>query len=229
VFNASTGRAYWSLTFGAYWDKTILLAGEDAEGIIANNPFVRTRPPSAALALGHRFSGYGDDGQPYSPIHCNLDTGSQVCWRDAPPQENSRLNETSVPDHLIGAWRVALQRMEDGVIRANQPPWDRTPLVIEFEFRANGTWSSRGYRALQITAVTESGTWRVTHDASRNEEIVTLIRATGLPTAELRLHAVPGQLTLFATDGGVGMKNFLRGWPADNQRMDDPQLIYVPK
>ncbi len=72
VFSPGSGRWYWSLIFGAYWDKTVLLAGEDEEGRIAGNEFVRTRPPSAALQAGHRFSGYGDDGAPYSPIHCDL-------------------------------------------------------------------------------------------------------------------------------------------------------------
>ena len=64
------------------------------------------------------------------------------------------------------------------------------------------------------------------HDASRNEEIITLNRQGALPKAVLRAHAVPGQLTLFAVDGGLWMKNFLRGWLADGKRADDPQLIF---
>lgn len=91
VFSPGSGRWYWSVILGAYWDKTILLAGEDEEGRIAGNEFLRTRPPSAALQAVHRFSGYGDDGAPYSPIHCDLSAGSPTCWRDPaplPPQAN---------------------------------------------------------------------------------------------------------------------------------------------
>ncbi len=224
--NASTGRWYWSILFGAYWDKTVPLAGEDAEGRISGNEFIRTRPPSAALVAGHRFTGYGDDGSPYAPIHCDADAGGAVCWRDPPLQENPRLNEPSAASNLVGLWRVAWQRMEDGLIRANDPPWDRSPLVMELEIRANGTWYSRGYRALQIPTPSETGTWQVEHDAEKNEEVVTFNRQGSLPKAIIRVHATPDQLTFFAVDGGTRMKNFVRGWTADGNRTDDPQLVF---
>jgi uncharacterized protein YkwD len=228
VFNASNGRWYWSLLLGAYWDKTSLLAGEDAEGRIEGNPNVRTRPPSEALAGGHRCSGYGDDGQPYAPLHCDLDLAAPMCWLDPPAQANARLHETSAEEYVVGKWCVALQRDETGIVHGNHAPWDRTRLSFDLAINANGTWTMRGYRALQLPVPVETGTWQIVHDAARNEELITFNRPNNLPKAVLRVHAVSGQLTLFAVDGGTLMKNFLRGWAADINTADDPQLIFWP-
>jgi hypothetical protein len=65
--------------------------------------------------------------------------------------------------------------------------------------------------------------------ADRNEAVINFIRASNLPRATIRAHLAAGQLTLFATDGGGIMKNFLRGVNADDDNKDDPQVIFVPK
>ena len=94
---------------------------------------------------------------------------------------------------------------------------------------ADGTWTMRGYRAFQTPQPIESGTWTATHDAERNEEVVTFVRQGTLPRAIIRIHATTSQLTFFALDGGGLMKNFLRGVVADDNNKDDPQIIFVPK
>ncbi len=227
--NPVTNRWYWSLTLAAYWDTTIPLAGEDEEGRIDRNELIRTRPPSASLLEDHRFSGYGDDGKPYEPVHCDLDSNPRLCWRDPPPQGNPRLDESSAPENLIGTWKVMFAVNALGIVHANYDEWDRTGYVMEFQINADSTWTMKGYRAFQTPPAFESGSWTFSHDAARNEEVVTFIRQGTLPRATIRIHAASDQLTFFATDGGGLMKNFLRGVIADSDNKDDPQLIFVPK
>lgn len=229
TLKAETNRWHWSVTFAAYWDKTIPLAGEDEEGRIDHNELIRTRPPVEALRASYRFSGYGDDGQIYQPVHCALDVSPLLCWHDPPPQGNSRLDEPSAPEHLVGAWKIAYTISPLGVVHANYDNWDRTGFIIELQLNADRTWMLRGYRAFQNPLQMESGTWAAAHDAARNEEIVTFTRASNLPRATIRIHALSDQLTFFAVDGGGYMRNFLRGWLADDDRRDDPQLIFLPK
>ncbi|HMV83892.1 MAG TPA: hypothetical protein PKA34_12235, partial [Blastocatellia bacterium] len=229
TFNADNNRWHWNVTFAAYWDATVPLPGEDEEGRIDRNELIRTRPPSASLLADHRFSGYGDDGRPYSPVHCDLDSNPQLCWRDPPPQGNPRLDELSAPGKLIGAWKAMYTINQFGIVRANYDPWDRTGYAMELQFNADGTWKMQGYRALQTPPTSETGAWTVAHDTERNEEVVTFIRQGTLPRATIRIHAVTGQLTFFALDGGGVMKNFLRGIVADDNNKDDPQILFVPK
>ncbi len=227
--NSITNRWHWNVTFAAYWDSTIPLAGEDEEGRIDRNELIRTRPPLASLLEDHRFSGYGDDGQPYNPVHCDLDSSPRICWRDPPPQENSRLGETSAPQNLIGNWKVMFTINTLGIVHANYDEWDRTGFVMEFQINADSTWVMKGYRAFQTPPAIETGSWSSSRDASRNEEVVTFVRQGTLPRATIRIHAVSGQLTFFAIDGGGLMKNFLRGVIPDDDNKDDPQIIFIPK
>ncbi len=227
--NPETNRWHWNVTFAAYWDGTIPLPGEDEEGRIDRNELIRTRPPTAAMIEDHRFSGYGDDGRPYDPVHCDLDSSPRLCWRDPPPQGNAALEELSAPENLIGSWKVMYTLNMLGVVHANYDEWDRTGYTMEFQINADGTWTMRGYRAFQSPPALESGTWTSAHDVARNEEVVTFIRQGTLPRSTLRIHAVSGQLTFFATDGGGLMKNFLRGINADGNNKDDPQIIFLPK
>ncbi|MGH9839383.1 MAG: CAP domain-containing protein [Blastocatellia bacterium] len=227
--HAATNRWYWSLTFGAWWDPTIRLAGEDAEGRIDRNELIRTRPPSESLIARHRFSGYGDDNQPYDPVHCDLDSAPPICWHDPPPQTNTRLHEVSSPDNLAGRWKIQYTISTAGVVHENLGEWDRTGFVMEFQINVGGTWAMRGYRAFQTIAQVEAGAWQSAHDAARNEEIVTFVRQNGAPRSTIRIHAAPEQLTFFAIDGGTLMKNFLRGMLADDNREDGPQMIFIPK
>jgi hypothetical protein len=228
-FNSYTNRWSWNVSFAAYWDATIPLIGEDEEGRIDRNELIRTRPPSTSLLADHRFSGYGDDKRPYNPTHCDLDSSPQLCWRDPPPQGNLRLDEMSAPGKLVGTWTAMYTINQFGIVHANYDPWDRTGFVMEFQINADGTWTMKGYRAFQSPPASESGTWTMVHDAERNEEIITFIRQGTLPRATIRIHAVTGQLTFFALDGGGLMKNFLRGVVADDSNKDDPQIIFVPK
>ena len=227
VWSPQFNRWYWSLTLGATWDKTIPLAGEDEEGRIDRNELIRTRPPSSSLQIGRRFSGYGDDGTPYDPFHCDLDSSPQACWRDAPPQGNPRLGEASSAANLPGLWVVGTTISSLGVVHANYGDFDRTGYGLELLIHPGGTWTMRGYRAFQIPVPVESGAWQSVRDDARNEEVVTFTRQGGLPRATIRVHAAPGQLTLFAVDGGGAMKNFFRGVPADENRADDPQILLV--
>lgn len=229
AFNNTTNRWNWNVTFAAYWDSTIPVPGEDDEGRIDRNELIRTRPPSASLIEDHRFSGYGDDKRPYDPAHCDLDALPRLCWRDPPPQGNSRLNEPSAPESLIGTWKVMYTINALGIVHANYDEWDRTGYVMEFQINADGTWTMKGYRAFQSPPALESGTWTSSHDAESNEEVVTFIRQGTLPRSTIRIHAVSGQLTFFATDGGGVMKNFLRGVIGDENNKDDPQIIFLPK
>ena len=229
TYHPATNRWLWSVTFGAWWDPTIRLAGEDAGGRIDFNELIRTRPPAESLSARHRFSGYGDDNQPYNPVHCDLDSAPQTCWHDPPPQTNTRLSEESSPDNLIGRWKIQYTISPARVVHGNLGEWDRTGFTIEFQINVGGTWTMRGYRAFQPIPRLESGTWQLTHDVARNEEIVTFVRQNGAPRPTIRIHAAPDQLTFFAIDGGSLMKNFLRGILADDNREDDPQIIFVPK
>jgi hypothetical protein len=219
-------RWHWQLLFGAYWDHTHPLAGEDSEGRIDGNELVRTRPPGTALRAGARFTSYGDDGEPYAPIHCALDTTPDVCWHDPPPQTNDRLSEPVALEALSGVWQVRYQISSEGIVRANYDGYDNTAIVMELRLNTNGSWSSRGYRAFTSPIPIETGTWQAVRDSKRNEILLTLVRQNRLPRVTLRAHAVPGQLTLFAVDGGVLMKNFLRSWPPDDNSADDPQIIF---
>jgi hypothetical protein len=227
--NSTNNRVYWNVTFGGYWDRTIPLAGEDEEGRIDRNDLTRTRPPAASLAARHRFSGYGDDGNAYNPAHCDLDSSPQLCWRDPPPQGNPRLDEPSMPDKLAGVWNLTYTIGSTGIVHGNLDQWDRTGFKLEIQINPGGTWSTKGYRAFQTPIPLESGTWQSVHEASRNEEVVTFIRQNNLPRATIRIHAVTGQLTFFATDGGSSMKNFLRGVIPDDDLSDDPQIIFLPR
>ncbi len=228
-FSATSNRWNWSVTFGAYWDKTIEIAGEDDEGRIDNNDLIRTRPPSAALAANHNFSGYGDNGQAYDPVHCDLNSNPRICWHDPPPQGNPRLAETSAIENLPASWKLAYRISDAGVVHANYDEWDSTGFEIELEINPNGTWTMRGYRAFQDSVPIETGSWRASPSTGRNETIVTFNRQPGLPQTTIRVHAARGQLTLFAIDGGVMMRNFLRGLAADDNSKDDPQFIFLLK
>ncbi len=227
-FNTTTNRWHWNVTFAAYWDATIPLAGEDEEGRIDGNELIRTRPPAASMLEAHRFSGYGDDGYPYNPVHCDEDVEPRVCWRDPPPS-NTRLNELSLAENFVGLWKVMYSMNSIGIVHANYDEWDKTGYTMELQINPNGSWIMRGYRNNQGPPTVEAGTWNLTHIADRNEEVINFIRSASLPRATIRAHIVSDQLTLFATDGGGIMKNFLRGVNADDDNKDDPQVIFVPK
>lgn len=229
AFNATRNRWHWQVLFGAYWDQTQLLAGEDGEGRIQANELIRTRPPSSTLEASARYSGYGDDGTPYEPIHCVLDVAPDICWRDPPPQTNARLSEPVALEALFGVWRVLYQISSEGIVRANYEGFDQTGIDMELRLNQNGSWSSRGYRAFTVPVPLETGTWQAVLNSTRNEILLTLVRQNKLPPVTLRVHAAPGQLTFFAVDGGTLMKNFFRGWPPDEVAADDPQIIFVPK
>lgn len=226
AYNTSQQLWYWQICFGSYWDKTIPIAGEDEEGRIDNNDLVRTRPPSSGLVAGHRFSGYGDDGASYDPVHCDIDIHPELCWHDPPPQYNSRLHETTGMEFLAGTWVVTRQSSAQNVVHANYSGYDRTGIVMELRLNNNGTWSSRGFRAFTTPVPLENGNWQAVLDSTRNEILLTFERQNRLPRASVRAHAVPGQLTLFAVDGGALMRNFFRGWAADDNASDDPQIIF---
>lgn len=226
AYNTTQQRWYWQICFGSFWDKTVPLAGEDEEGRIDGNDLIRTRPPSIALANNHRFTAYGDDGAAYEPVHCDIDTQPQTCWHDPPPPSNLRLIETTGLEFLAGNWIVFRQISAQGSVHANYTGYDRTGIVMELRLNNNGTWSSRGFRALTTPVPLENGTWEAVLDSEHNEIMLTFERQNRLPRATVRAHAVPGQLTLFAVDGGSLMRNFFRGWPADENPADDPQIIF---
>ena len=62
----------------------------------------------------------------------------------------------------------------------------KKPETMEFQINADGTWTMKGYRAFQTPPALESGTWTISHDAARNEEVVTFIRQGTLPRATIR-------------------------------------------
>lgn len=229
TYNASTGQWYWVVQFAGTWDTTIPIPGEDSDGMVDGNPLIRTRPPGWAIAAGHRFTGYTDDGSWYSGLHCDMDDPSKYCWKDEPPQGNPSLLQPSLKDNLVGTWHVQFTISPTGVVHYNDyNGWDATGYTISFWINANGTWATQGYRAYQQPTPTESGWWESTHDASRDEEIVTFYRQNGKPSSTIRIHAVKGVLTLYAVDGGASMQGFLKGVAADSNPKDDPQVILHP-
>jgi uncharacterized protein YkwD len=233
TLDASKGKWYWVVEFAGFWDKTILIPGEDDDGRVDGSETVRTRPAAWAIAAGHTFTGYNEDGMSYySGLHCDQDIAASDprnrCWKDEPPQGNPSLKQTSLPDTLIGTWHVQYTISPTGVVHYNDySGYDGTGFTITFWINADHTWKTQGYRAYQVPTPTETGTWSSVHDASRGEEIVTFTRP-GKPTATIRIHAVQGVLTLFAVDGGSAMQSFLKGFPADSNPGDDPQIILHP-
>lgn len=230
TFNASTGQWYWVAQFAGTWDVTIPIPGEDADGIVDGNSLIRTRPPGKAIAAGHRFTGYADDGMSqYSGGHCDMDDPDRYCWKDEPPQGNPSLREPSMRDNLVGVWHIQYTISPKGVVHYNDfNGWDSTGFTMTFWINLDGTWATKGYRAYQQPTPNESGRWDSIHDASRGEEIVTFYRQNGSPNATIRIHAAKGILTLFAVDGWAKMKSFLQGLPADSNPKDDPQILLKP-
>jgi uncharacterized protein YkwD len=218
----------WVIDFAASWDKTIPLPGEDTDGRIDGNERVRTRPSMDALETNARVTGYGDDGKPYSPIHCDLET--KECWKD--PVENvlRTLREPSYPENLIGEWHVQYQVSSKGVVHFNDMDhrYDMTEFVMSLKINEDGTWVSQGYRAMIDQSMAEAGTWKVVHDIARGEELVTFYRGEGRPAATLRVHAASGALHFFAVDGAGEAMNFFKSVPADSNKKDDPQVIFLP-
>jgi uncharacterized protein YkwD len=235
TYNAATAKWYWVVEFAGFWDKTILIPGEDAEGRIDGSSTIRTRPPADAIAAGHRFSGYGEDGQWYSALHCDMDEPNKelldpraYCWKDEPPQGNPSLKEPSLKDNLPGTWHVQYTISPTGVVHYNDyNGWDGTGFTITFVINADGTWKTQGYRAYQVPTPTESGAWSSVRDTARDEEIVTFTRANGKPASVIRVHAARGVLTFYAVDGGASL-GFLKGLPADSNPKDDNQVILHP-
>src|SRR5262249_15278628 len=178
TYNASTGQWYWVVEFAGTWDRTIPIPGEDSDGMVDGSSLIRTRPPGWAIAAGHRFTGYAEDGlEPYSGLHCDPDDPTRYCWKDEPPQGNPSLGLASLRDNLIGVWHVQFTISPKGVVHYNDyNGWDGTGFTISFYINANGTWATQGYRAYQRPTPTESGRWDSIHDASRGEEIVTFHR-----------------------------------------------------
>jgi hypothetical protein len=229
TYNASTGRWAWVVEFAAAWDKTIPIPGEDSDGMVDGNPLIRTRPPGSAIAAGHRFTGYAEDGvEWYTSSHCDMDDPSKYCWKDEPPQGNPSLSSPSLRDYLVGTWHVQYTISPTGIVHYNDyNGWDATGFTISFWINADGTWATQGYRAYQQPTPTESGWWESVHDAARDEEIVTFYRQNGKTNSTIRIHATKGVLTLYAVDGGTAM-GFLKGVPADSNPKDDPQILLHP-
>lgn len=233
TYDASKGKWYWVAEFAGFWDKTIPIPGEDEDGRVDGSETIRTRPPGAAIASGHTFTGYAEDGMSwYSSIHCDpayaVNDLRNYCWKDEPPQGNPSLKQPSLPEQLIGTWHVQYTISPTGVVHYNDySGWDGTGFTITFWINADHTWKTQGYRAYQVPTPTETGTWSSVHDAARGEEVVTFSRS-GKPAATIRIHAAKGVLTLFAVDGGSSMQGFLKGFPADSNPKDDPQIILHP-
>ncbi|MDX2030667.1 MAG: hypothetical protein SF339_08355 [Blastocatellia bacterium] len=225
-YSEKDGAYRWVLDFAGWWDVTIPLPGEDTDGRIDGNEQVRTRPPSDALAANASFTGYGDDGKPYSPIHCNPRTGE--CWKDPVMNLGRSLREISLPEHMIGEWHVGYQFTEKGAWHFNDAGrYDMTEFQMSLKLNQDGTWVSQGYRAFRLPPPAQAGTWTWVHDAGRNEEVVTFHR-DGRPTAVIRVHAAHGEMTFFAVEGGAEMRNFFRGAPADANKANDPQVVFKP-
>lgn len=217
------GTYYWVLDFADYWDKTIPLPGEDTDGRVDGNERVRTRPPADALAAKAKFSGYGDDGKPYSPVHCDLET--KECWRDPAPAGNRSLRENSLPENMVGHWHVEYQVNSKGVVHFNSPDkFDMTDFTMSLLINEDGTWVSQGYKTYQDPVPAEAGTWKWVHDAGRDEEIITFFRDNGKAAATFRVHAAPGVMTFYVVDGG----DFFQGVKADGNPKDDPYIIFLP-
>ncbi len=221
------GTYYWALDFSAFWDYTIPLPGEDEDGRIDGNELVRTRPPKAAIEEGHIISGYGDDGKPYSQLHC--DTTTKACWKDPAVEGNLALDDGSDPDFMIGVWHIEHTITPTGIKHTNDPNgYDLTEFNMNLQINKDGTWVSQGYKSYQKPVPVEAGTWKSVHDISANEEIVTFYRDNGLPAARLRVLATKDTLTFFVVDGGAETQNFFKSPIYDNIRKDDPQVIFKP-
>lgn len=217
------GTYYWVVDFANYWDKTIPLPGEDTDGRVDGNERVRTRPPADALAARAKFTGYGDDGKPYNPVHCDLET--KECWRDPAPAGNRSLRENSLPENMVGHWHVAYQVNSKGVVHFNSPDkFDMADFTMSLLINEDGTWVSQGYKTYQDPVPAEAGTWKWVHDAGRDEEIITFYRDNGKAAATFRVHAAPGVMTFYVEDGG----DFFKGVKADANPKDDPYLIFLP-
>ncbi|MDQ3011829.1 MAG: CAP domain-containing protein [Acidobacteriota bacterium] len=217
------GSYFWVLDFVDYWDKTIPLGGEDTDGRVDGNERVRTRPPFDSLLAKAKLTGYGDDGKPYSPVHCDLETNE--CWRDPAPGDNRSLREDSLPENMTGMWHVQYQLNSKGVMHFNSPDkYDMTDFTMSLLINENGTWVSQGYKAYQEPPPAEAGTWKWVHDAAHGEEIVTFFRDNGKTAATFRVHASPGVMTFFVVDGG----DFFKGVKGDNNPNDDAQVIFLP-
>lgn len=221
------GTYFWALDFSAFWDYTIPLPGEDEDGRIDGNELIRTRPPKAAIEEGHIISGYGDDGKPYSTLHC--DTTTKACWKDPAVEGNLALDDGSDPDYLVGNWHVENTLTPSGIKHSNDANgYDLTEFNMNLQINKDGTWVSQGYRSYQKPVPVEAGTWKSVHDISANEEIVTFYRDNGLPAARLRVQATKDNLTFFVIDGGSEMKNFFKSPVFDYNKKDDPQVIFKP-
>jgi len=217
------GTYYWVVDFVNYWDKTIPLGGEDTDGRIDGNERVRTRPPYDSLLANAKLTGYGDDGKPYSPVHC--DTETNECWRDPASGVNRSLREKSLPENMTGQWHVEYQMSAKGVTHFNSPDkFDMTDFTMSLLINEDGTWVSQGYKAYQEPPPSEAGTWKWVHDAAHDEEIVTFYRDSGKAAATFRVHASPGVMTFFVVDGG----DFFKGVKGDNNPYDDAQVIFLP-
>jgi uncharacterized protein YkwD len=220
---SGAGSYYWVLDFVNYWDKTIPLGGEDTDGRIDGNERVRTRPPFDSLLANARLTGYGDDGAPYSPLHC--DTETNECWRDPAPGDNRSLSEDSLPENMTGMWHVEYQLNAKGVMHFNSPDrFDMTDFTMSLLINEDGTWISQGYKAFQEPPPVEAGSWSWVHDAAKGEEIVHFFRDNGKAAATFRVHASPGVMTFFVVDGG----DFFKGVKGDYNPTDDAQVIFLP-
>lgn len=227
AYDEADGAWFWVVDFSAFWDYTIPLPGEDEEGRIDGNELVRTRPPSDALAKGHVFTGYGDDGKPYTTLHC--DTETKACWKDPAPAGNPGLDDGSDPDNMIGTWHLEFEMTPSGIMHFNDiNGYDLTEFTMNLQFNKDGTWVSQGYRAYQNPTPVEAGTWKWVHDISHNEEMVTFYRDNNKPAVTLRVHATKNRLTFFVSDGGAETKDFFKSKPSDGINRDDQQVIFTP-
>lgn len=217
------GTSYWVLDFAAWWDPTIPLPGEDTDGRVDGNEQMRTRPPIDSLMAKAILTGYGDDGKPYSPVHC--DTEISQCWHDPAPGNNRSLREDSLPENMVGRWHIEYQINSKGVMHWNDPKkFDTTEFAMSLLINEDGSWVVQGYKAFQDPVPYEAGTWAWVHDASHNEEIVTFYRDYGKAPVTYRVHASPGVMTFFVVDGG----DFFKGIKADMNPNDDAQVIFMP-
>ncbi len=221
------GTYFWALDFSAFWDYTIPLPGEDEDGRIDGNELIRTRPPKAAIEEGHLISGYGDDGKPYSQLHC--DTTTKACWKDPAVAGNPALDDGSDADFLIGTWHVEHTLTPTGIKHSNDANgYDLTEFNMNLQLNKDGTWVSQGFKSYQKPVSVEAGTWKSVHDISANEEVVTFNRDNGLPAARLRVQATKDTLTFFVVDGGAEARNFFKSPAFDYNKKDDAQVIFKP-
>ncbi len=217
------GGWFWAIDLAAFWDYTIPLPGEDSDGRVDGSELVRTRPAREALEAGHYFSGYGDDGKPYSTLHCNLNT--KVCWKDPVESYNKALELNSDADYLVGQWHVQHTMSSSGITHFNDiNGYDMSGYTVNLQINKDKTWVMQGYKAYQKPTPVEAGTWKAVHDISANEELVTFYRDNGKQMAVVRIHAVKERLTFFAVEG----KDFFQSPKFDYNKMDDPQIVLTP-